>query len=442
MPLLWTSAPFNAILVAALSWLIPLAHTANPSSCQDITITVTVSANRVALPPLPDLTRSGAPNALLATTADVVAQNCTQAASGTFNISARFCPAPSPCGGQAEVIEILVHGGSYTKEYWAGGGFSNFDGDQYSWIKYASQRNYATLSIDELGNGNSSHPDPAQYVQPLLQSETIHAITQQLHEGKVGNKSYSDVVLIGHSFGSFTSARVAQNHPTDLAALILTGYSKDLSGNVVLQENFEYEPAFEVAPRFQSLPQGYFAMSNRTGRSVAFYYNGTYDPLIPVLDFETEGTVAVGEPFGTTINPVPQYTGPVLLVSGDHDAVVCGNTTGGSCLPAVDSTVADTESFFPNAASFDYFLANQSGHSINFHYTAPQTFKAIHDWIDSKFGVGTGNVTCPPNTNSTTPSTNTTTTPLSPKPFSADSVVNIASLGAALVGVLSVLIFI
>jgi len=236
----------------------------------------------------------------------------------------------------------LVHGGSYTKDYWAGGGFDGFDGDQYSWIKHASERNYATISIDELGNGNSSHPDPAQFVQPLLQSETIHAIVAQLHEGKVGDRPYSQVVLIGHSFGSFTSARVAQNHPTDLAALILTGYSSDLSGNVILQENFEYQPAFEVAPRFQGLPHRYFAMSNRTGRSVAFYYNGTYDPIIPVLDFETEGTVAVGEPFGTTIEPVPEYTGPVLLVSGDHDAVVCGNNTRGSCLPAANSTVAKT----------------------------------------------------------------------------------------------------
>ncbi len=83
-------------------------------------------------------------------------------------------------------------------------------------------------------------------------------------------------------------------------------------------------------------------MSNRTGRSVAFYYNGTYDPIIPVLDFETEGTVAVGELFGTTIEPVPEYTGPVLLVSGDHDAVVCGNNTRGSCLPAANSTVVKT----------------------------------------------------------------------------------------------------
>ena len=429
------SVRFAATLASIASFLVDPTHAGNPQSCQDIVISVDASANNLVVPSLPDLTKPGAPNAFLATAADIAAQNNTQLEGGTFNISARYCPAPSPCGEQGEVIEILVHGGSYTKEYWAGGGFSGFDGDQYSWIKYANGRNYATLSIDELGNGNSSHPDPAQVVQPLLESETIHAIVQQLHTGKVGNRQYSDVVLIGHSFGSFTSARLAQDHPKDLAALILTGYSKDLSGNVILQENFEYEPAFEVTPRFKDLPQGYFAMSNRTGRSVAFYYNGTYDPTIPVLDFETEGTVAVGEPFGTTLNPVPEYTGPVLLVSGDHDAVVCGNTTGGSCLPAANSTVAKTRSFFPNATSFEYFLANQSGHSINFHYTAPQTFKAIHDWIDSKFNVGIGNNTACPSSNVST-TANTTASPSAPKPYTAGATTTVLNLGTLCAGLL------
>ena len=425
----------GAILGVFAFALIAPAQTTNPSNCQDITIPVSASANNLIVPPLPDLTQPGAPNALLATAANVSAQNNTQSESGTFDISARYCPAPSPCpGAKGQVIEILVHGGTYTKEYWAGGGFNNasFDSDPYSWIKYASARNYATLSIDELGNGNSSHPDPAEIVQPLLQSETIHGIIDQLHTGKIGNTTYASVVLIGHSFGSYTTARLAQNHPDDLAALILTGYSNDLSANVILQENFEYEPAFLVTPsRFADLSQGYFAMSNRTGRTVAFYYNGTYDPIIPILDFDTEGTVAVGEPFGTTIDPVPQYTGPVLLVSGDHDAVVCGNNTGGSCLPAEKSTVAKTQAFFPNANSIEYFLANQSGHSINFHYSAQDTFEKIHDWIDGRFGGGgcawsgsQGNITTGP--------------AVPPKPYTGGGAGSGVGIGAVVIGLLGI----
>ena len=357
----------------------PTGH-ACPERCQDIMISVSVSAENVVVPTFGNLSEPGAVNALLAKAGTITK---TEVESGTFDISARYCPAEGATDEKAEVIELLIHGGSYTKEYWAGGNFPGFDGREYSWIRYADKRRYATLSIDELGNGDSSHPDPSNVVQPALESETIHSIIGQLHAGKIGRKKDSKIVLVGHSFGSFTSARLAQNHPTDLAGLILTGYSHDLSGNVVLQNNFAYEPAFTVMPsRFGDLPQAYFAMSNASGRTDAFYYSGHYHPLISSLDFETEGTVPLGEPWGVTIDPVPAFTGPVLLCSGDHDAVVCGNNTGGTCLPADTSTVASSKAFFPNAESFTYFLANESGHAINFHYTAQQTFRAVHDWID------------------------------------------------------------
>lgn len=132
--------------------------------------------------------------------------------------------------------------------------------------------------------------------------------------GKSGFNFYSKVVLIGHSCSS-TSARVAQNHPTDLARLILTGHSHDLSVNVVLHKNFTQEPAFTVIPRrFGDLPQAYFAMSNESGRRAAFYYAGRYDAPTSSLDFESGGTVPLGEPWGVTDVAVPAFTGPVIFV--------------------------------------------------------------------------------------------------------------------------------
>ena len=441
MPFTYRSTHVIATLSAVAALLLSPSRAANPSQCQDIVLTVSATADNVMVPPLPsNATTPAAVNDFLGTATANLALNKSQTESGTFNISARYCPALSPCGGQKEVIELLVHGGSYTKDYWSGGGFANtsFNGDPYSWIKYASERNYATLSIDELGNGNSSHPDPAQDVQPLLETECIHSVVEQLKAGQIGITAYSEVLFIGHSFGSQNLARLTQNHPTDPAGLILTGYSDDFSGNIPLQVNFGYLPGDLVSPRFADLPGGYLAMSNRTGRSVAFYYNGSYDPIITVLDFETEGTVAIGEPFGNILKPVPQYTGPVLLVSGDHDAVVCG--TGYDCLTApggpTNSTVARTSSFFPNAASFTYNLANSSGHSINFHYSSQQTFGYIHDWIDAKFGGGSGsNGTCPKTSNTTT-TTSPTTTPSTLVAATGSAAVNVISFGAVAAGLL------
>lgn len=393
----------SSLRIIATLLLVAVSHAANPSQCQDIVLTVSATANNIAVPSLPsNATTPETVNEFLETAASNQALNRSQSQSGTYNISARYCPAVSACGKQKDVIELLVHGGSYTKDYWLGGGFTNtsFNGDPYSWIKYASERGYATLSIDELGSGNSTHPDPALAVQPLLESECIHGVVDQLKAGSVGSTKYSEVLFIGHSFGSQNLARLTQNHPTDPAALILTGYSNDFSGNVPLQANFGYLPGKLVSPRFADLPSSYLAMSNSTGRSMAFYLNGSYDPIITVMDFASEGTVAIGEPFGNILRPVPQFTGPVLLASGDHDAVVCGNNTGNNCLAAPggpsNSTVAKTKAFFPNAASYEYYLAPSTGHSLNFHYSSQQSFKYIHDWIDSKFGgVGGSNGTCP-----------------------------------------------
>ena len=439
MPFTYASTrPIATASVVAALLLCP-SQAANPSQCQDIVLDVSASADNVVVPPLPsNATTPATVNEFLGTATANLALNRSQVESGTFNISARYCPATSPCAGQKEVIELLVHGGSYTKDYWSGGGFTNtsFNGDPYSWIKYASERNYATLSIDELGNGNSSHPDPTE-VQPLLETECIHSVVEQLKAGKIGNTTYSQVLFIGHSFGSQNLARLTQNHPTDPAALILTGYSDDFSGNIPLQANFGYLPGDLVSPRFADLPGGYLAMSNSTGRSDAFYYNGSYAPIITVLDFASEGTVAIGEPFGNILKPVPQYTGPVLLVSGDHDAVVCG--PGHDCLTAPggrsNCTVARTSSFFPNAASFTYNLANSSGHSINFHYSSQQTFGYIHDWIDAKFGSG-GSV------NGTCPKTSNTTVATSPtlKFATGSAAVNGITFGAVAAGLVAFLL--
>ena len=49
------------------------AHAANPASCQDPTIYAAATAKNLVLPQLVDLTKSGALNALLATTKKIAA---------------------------------------------------------------------------------------------------------------------------------------------------------------------------------------------------------------------------------------------------------------------------------------------------------------------------------------------------------------------------------
>lgn len=40
----------------------------------------------------------------------------TKVEGGTVDISARYCPANGATGEEAEVVELLTYGGSYTKD--------------------------------------------------------------------------------------------------------------------------------------------------------------------------------------------------------------------------------------------------------------------------------------------------------------------------------------
>jgi hypothetical protein len=57
-----------------------------------------------------------------------------------------------------------------------------------------TQEGYPTIALDNLGSGNSSHPDPIVVVQMSLQVEIIHQIITKLRAGEVGGP------LLGKSF--------------------------------------------------------------------------------------------------------------------------------------------------------------------------------------------------------------------------------------------------
>jgi len=64
---------------------------------------------------------------------------------------------------------------------------------------------------------------------------------------------------------------------------------------------------------------------------------------------------------------------------------------------------------FPDCLELRLFLSEPERTFGCSHYAAPQTFKALHDWINSKFDVSAANTTCPISSNITTASTTTTT---------------------------------
>lgn len=78
--------------------------------------------------------------------------------SGEYSIFVKLClPSDPEKLAHVKTVQLLTHGATLDHTYWdiAPG---------YSYVDVASAAGYATLSYDQLGVGNSDHPDPIQVV--------------------------------------------------------------------------------------------------------------------------------------------------------------------------------------------------------------------------------------------------------------------------------------
>ncbi|KAM5529222.1 ctr copper transporter family protein [Fusarium oxysporum f. sp. phaseoli] len=324
-------------------------------SCTDVIIPVTLSVNNFQIP--------------IASTGPAF----NVPVHGTFNIAARYCEPEIKIPFKQHTLQILVHGITYDRNYWSGDGppGSGYHGDQYSWIAFASKQGYPTLSIDRLGNGLSDHPDPITVVQLATHVETIHQLVLKARSGTLPGPSkpraFYKVIYAGHSFGSSVGNGLNAKYPSDVDATILTGFSRTSNAPVLSEASSkELSPAAQVnSEKFGNLDPGYMTISNETAFTQLFYYPGGFDPALAALDYSLRGTAATGEITSTTLGPAiaPNYTGPVFVITGQHDAIYCDlanphppdNVTFATfdCGPHTTGLLAQTKALYP-AAKFEW----------------------------------------------------------------------------------------
>ena len=357
------------------------AHSGD-SHCRNLTFTVQATAvNKVIPSPAASTLRTqDGVNAFFAGLPDLLAASTNQTRSGTYDLAAVYCQ-PRPHKGslildQEAPLQILLHGSTYTKEYWDRGAWGYGD-LKYSWTKAMNRNGYATLAVDKLGNGASSHPDPVYDVQLPLQMETIHSLITQIKSGNAGIPVPSKLIFVGHSSGSILGADLAQTHPEDLDAIVLTGYPAGGSNNKGGIPSYHYLPAAISAPaRFRaSLNYGYLLMNSEFNRTAAFYYEHHYDPEIPHLDYVSAGSLPVGEGFNFGPATQPAFRGKVLVVTGTKDPSICGFTPVETCAYN-ESRVRGVDGAFGSNSGFDFYMP-VAGHDVNWHFGAQETFEVV-----------------------------------------------------------------
>jgi pimeloyl-ACP methyl ester carboxylesterase len=130
-------------------------------------------------------------------------------------------------------------------------------------------------------------------------------------------------------------------------------------------------------------PSGYFAHSDLTALQYAFLFPGQYDVGFAVEGEKTKQPVTAGELL--TIGNAPKmspFTGPVFVITGQHDVPFCG----GNCYGMVEGINATTipgsvTVAFPAASAFEAYIQPNTGHGLNFHYNATAGYQVIQDFL-------------------------------------------------------------
>jgi pimeloyl-ACP methyl ester carboxylesterase len=277
-------------------------------------------------------------------------------------------------------VEVLIPGLTYGALYW------NFplNPGRYSYVRAATAAGLATLAIDRLGTGASSHP-PAADVTASTEAVALHDVVQRLHAGRVGATRFRTVVLAGHSFGSDVALREAGTYG-DVAGVISTGWltAGNPAGHLRVRDSYDATASDDPKFAHAGLPTGY--VTTRPGTRGADFYNTSFaSPAVIKEDEALKETVTSGE-LASVIVPVPQATTraigvPVLLADGQNDDLDCSTTLPGvSCASAAALIRREQANYVPQAC-LRAFVLPTAGHSIDLHPDAPQWFAAATRWI-------------------------------------------------------------
>ncbi|KAJ7611269.1 hypothetical protein FB45DRAFT_321164 [Roridomyces roridus] len=221
----------------------------------------------------------------------------------TYNISGVFC---RPEAVSSDVIQLLVHGITYTSQYWAP---PTEEFRNYSYAAFSCDRGIPSLAVDWLGVGLSSRPESASDVQYPSVSAAMSQIALLLKTTPIfpGTRPFQKVIGMGHSAGSglLNFGAIVEGPHSPFDGLILTGLLIVEPADLGPISSM-LSPARDVDPlRWATLDPAYVSTANRTifyspdktafsPRMFAFD-NFTKDVGTDRVDFRTDSDDVVAE---------------------------------------------------------------------------------------------------------------------------------------------------
>ncbi|KAJ7160014.1 hypothetical protein C8R43DRAFT_881596 [Mycena crocata] len=298
-----------------------------------------------------------------------------------------------PFGGLKNVVQLLVHGFSYTNQFWSPPveEFRN-----YSYTAFACERGVASFAIDALGSGLSTRPENAVDVQYANSAAVISQLGRHLQTASIipGVKPFKKVIGIGHSLGSgfFSFGAIVDGAKSPFDALILTAQlifgpndaPPGSGGEVVPVSARDSNPV-----RWGGLDAAYITINERT-----FFYpadpNASSPRMVAFDAFVRDaGSMYMNAQGASTSIPAENYTGAVAKIVGSADQALC-DTGAGRCADAAALSEAERVGW-PAAQSFELVVSEGSSHDLVLDFKAGEVFGTIFGFVEKFVGrVGYG----------------------------------------------------
>lgn len=301
-------------------------------------------------------------------------------------------------GSTPSGVQVLVHGITYTGTYWD---FPdpNAATDRYSYVTEATGAGFATLAIDRIGNGASSHPLGALVTLVTLDSNVyvLHQVISALRAGTLsgpgGPVSFAKVILVGHSYGSWVLWFEATRY-RDADAIILTGISHQIPLDApILVVSSLLQPAFLDPVTAQGGYDPTYLTTVPGTRYEAFYQPADVDPAVVAFDEANKGVVNSFEiaNFPVILTAPLDIRVPVLLVNGVGDRLFCNPGSGGTDCSSPESLVAaEAPRLGHRVPCIEAEVVSDAGHVLNQVRNNQDWFAAAQDFAERTVGAGSG----------------------------------------------------
>lgn len=204
--------------------------------------------------------------------------NTTYPVAGVFTVELEYCAPTNAVSAHTDTLLLSLPGGTYGPLYWD----FPFQPENYSFVRHANARGFATLNVARIGSGRSDHPDPLKILQTPLQISAALELIARARAGAWGGRRYGKIVGLGHSLSSYILNGAIVQDPDALAGIVLTGFAHTISGQPDVSA---FPQANSVGlERFATLPSGYVTTPSGARSGGLYGLPGTFDDAVVEFD--------------------------------------------------------------------------------------------------------------------------------------------------------------